>query len=139
MLLKYFFFAAIAILLNTLIFTLLYEWAQTWITEGIYRLLAEYIAKACGIVAGFALKYFLDKNYVFADEKKESRQEAKQIGLYGLFSIFTTLLAFGLAEVGEWLINHRYEATISWLLGLVVGYTTKYYLDKNFVFVQGTK
>lgn len=139
MLLKYFFFAAIAILLNTLIFTLLYEWAQAVVADRFWLALAEYAAKSCGIVAGFALKYFLDKNYVFADEKKERRQEAKQIGLYGLFSVFTTLLTFALAEVGERLMHHRYEATIGWLFGLVVGYTTKYYLDKNFVFVERAK
>lgn len=134
MLIRYLTFAAIAIALNMLVFS-----ASKWVLEHIFTdetffVYIKYFSKLVGIASGFVLKYVLDKKYVFDDSSENIKEEAKKIGIYGLFSVFTTLWLFVISESFERLVEMQYEVHIGWLLGLVTGYLIKYYLDKKFVF-----
>ena len=89
---------------------------------------------AAGTVVGFAVKYVLDKKWIFFDRFTSHRDEARKLTLYGLFSIVTTLVFWGF-EVAFWMIWRtdlaKYAGAV---LGLAIGYTAKFALDQAFTF-----
>ena len=87
-----------------------------------------------GTAAGFAAKYVLDKNWIFFDSSSSHREEARKVGLYGLFSILTTIVfwSFEIAAWGIWQTDFAKYA--GGALGLAIGYVVKYWLDRRFVF-----
>ena len=87
-----------------------------------------------GTIVGFALKYVLDKVYVFSDSYDSHADEAKKVLLYGAFSVLTTMV-FWSFELAAWKIWEtpiaKYAGAV---LGLAIGYAAKYALDKRYVF-----
>ena len=123
--LKYILFAMLAIIANIffqfLTFTLInYE----------YEL---YLAIFNGTILGMILKYYLDKNYVFNYVK--NKFENKNIFfLYILTSTLTTII-FWLTEIWfKFNVNLQYSEYLGALIGLTLGYSLKYLLDKHLVF-----
>ena len=87
-----------------------------------------------GTVAGFVLKYILDKKWVFEDAYAGHRQELQKIGLYGAFSVLTTLVFWGF-EIAFWMIwQTDFAKYTGAILGLAIGYAAKFLLDRSFVF-----
>ncbi len=87
-----------------------------------------------GTVAGFAVKYLLDKYWIFYDGYASPASEARKVTLYGLFSVLTTLI-FWAFEIGFWTIWQTDLAKYTGgALGLALGYALKYRLDRRFVF-----
>lgn len=87
-----------------------------------------------GTAAGFAVKYVLDKNWIFFDSYTSHRDEARKVVLYGLFSVATTLV-FWAFEVAFWTTWHTdFAKYAGGALGLALGYLAKYSLDRRFVF-----
>jgi putative flippase GtrA len=89
-----------------------------------------------GTVAGFVLKYILDKKWVFDDGYAGHRRELQKVTLYGAFSVLTTLV-FWSFEVAFWTIWRtdlaKYTGAV---LGLAIGYAAKFALDRTFVFQE---
>src|ERR1700723_3463548 len=89
---------------------------------------------ACGTVAGFAVKYVLDKHWIFYDRYESADREFWKVLLYGVFSVLTTLI-FWATELSFWAIwrtpSAKYAGAV---LGLAVGYAAKYGLDRTYVF-----
>jgi putative flippase GtrA len=89
-----------------------------------------------GTVAGFVLKYVLDKKWVFDDRYNGHREELQKVTLYGAFSVLTTLIFWGF-EVAFWTIWRtdlaKYTGAV---LGLATGYAAKFALDRTFVFKE---
>lgn len=87
-----------------------------------------------GTIVGFLLKYALDKLWVFRDGYGGHRDELVKVTLYGAFSIVTTLI-FWAFELSFWEIWRsdlaKYGGAV---LGLGIGYITKFMLDRTFVF-----
>ena len=89
---------------------------------------------AAGTLVGFAVKYVLDKRWIFYDPFTSHREEARKISLYGLFSVATTLVFWGF-EVTFWTIWRTDAAKYTGaVLGLAIGYAAKFVLDQTFVF-----
>jgi putative flippase GtrA len=89
-----------------------------------------------GTVAGFVLKYVLDKRWVFNDSYGGHRQEARKITLYGAFSVVTTLIFWSL-EVAFWLLwQTDFAKYTGAVIGLAIGYVAKFVLDRTFVFKE---
>lgn len=87
-----------------------------------------------GTVAGFSVKYLLDKYWIFFDGYNSPAQEVRKITLYGFFSALTTLI-FWSFEVAFWALWSTDLAKYSGgALGLALGYALKYRLDRKFVF-----
>ncbi|OAF13563.1 hypothetical protein AYJ54_43310 [Bradyrhizobium centrolobii] len=87
-----------------------------------------------GTAAGFAIKYVLDKRWIFDDQYASSATELKKILLYGTSGVATTAL-FWATELSFW---HMWQSDAAKfggaILGLAAGYAAKYALDKIFVF-----
>ena len=89
-----------------------------------------------GTAAGFILKYLLDKKWVFDDGYSGHRQELQKITLYGVFSVFTTLV-FWSFEVAFWVIwRTDFAKYTGAVIGLAIGYAAKFVLDRAFVFKE---
>lgn len=87
-----------------------------------------------GTAAGFALKYVLDKNWIFFDRYSSHGDEMSKVALYGLFSVLTTLIFWGF-EIAFWTIWKTELAKYTGgAIGLAIGYILKYALDRKFVF-----
>ena len=91
-----------------------------------------------GTGIGFAVKYVLDKKWVFEDGYTTNRDEVRKIGLYALFSVGTTVI-FWAFELSAWFIWHTdFAKYAGGAVGIAIGYFAKYALDKRFVFRTGT-
>jgi putative flippase GtrA len=121
---RYALFAAIATLVN-----LSTQGFATWLMPGNLA-----FSIGAGTVTGFAVKYVLDKYWIFFDDFDGKLNELRKMILYGIFSVFTTLL-FWAFEIGFWLAWHTDLAKYSGaLIGLLTGYWLKYRLDRAYTF-----
>ena len=143
----YMLFAALSIIINLV--------TQILIKEGLLLLLPvfsnyeftlgkirfEYwflFSLGCGTVAGFIFKFIVDKFVVFQESltqstKEELQKTGKQLSLYLGFAIITTMIFWGfeflfkIFLLGDWYL-------VGGLIGLIIGYTVKFLLDRTFVF-----
>lgn len=87
-----------------------------------------------GTAAGFAVKYILDKRWIFYDAYTTPAHEAQKVALYGVFSVATTLVFWGF-EVTFWTLWRTDAAKYAGaVLGLAIGYAVKFVLDRTYVF-----
>ena len=87
-----------------------------------------------GTAIGFAVKYVLDKRWIFEDPYTNRNEELRKVWYYGLFSVLTTLIFWGF-EVAFWTIWGTKAAQYTGaVLGLSIGYALKFILDRSFTF-----
>tara|TARA_B110000444_G_C18460093_1_gene419827 strand:- start:16 stop:405 length:390 start_codon:yes stop_codon:yes gene_type:complete len=122
----YTFFAIIAISINIysqyLVFTL-------YIAEH-----AIYAAILIGTTLGLTSKYLLDKIYIFKYKINTLYDYGKNFAAYISTGFFTTLI-FWVFEYSFYIyFENDIAKYIGAIIGLTIGYTVKYILDKKFVF-----
>ena len=124
--LKYSFFALIATIIN--LFT-------QFISLAIYsQNFSLYIAMFFGTLTGLIAKYILDKKYIFYYVVKDKKENSQKFILYSIMGVFTTLIFWGF-EIGfDYIFDSEIAKYIGAIIGLSIGYVTKYFLDKKFVF-----
>lgn len=89
-----------------------------------------------GTGVGLVVKYLLDKYFIFADLRGGAATHGKQFGLYTLMGVATTAIFWGM-EYGFWAIwQTDLMRELGAVIGLAIGYVTKYQLDKRFVFTD---
>ena len=124
--LKYSLFALIATIIN--LFT-------QFISLAIYSQdFSLYIAMFFGTLTGLIAKYILDKKYFFYYVVKDKKEDSQKFILYSIMGVFTTLIFWGF-EIGfDYIFDSEIAKYIGAIIGLSIGYITKYFLDKKFVF-----
>ena len=124
--LKYSFFALIATIIN--LFT-------QFISLAIYSQdFSLYIAMFFGTITGLIAKYILDKKYIFYYVVKDKKEDSQKFILYSIMGVFTTVIFWGF-EIGfDYIFDSEIAKYIGAIIGLSIGYITKYFLDKKFVF-----
>ena len=94
-------------------------------------------AIAVGTVTGLALKYLLDKRWIFDDRSRGAKAHARRFTLYAAMGLATTAIFWG-AEAGAWALwGTDFARESGAAIGLVIGYMVKYRLDRRFVFTPG--
>ena len=122
---KYILFAILATTVN-----IFFQYLSFLLIEHKYEL---YIAMLNGTILGMILKYYLDKNFIFYYVKKEFNN--KNIFLLYIFtSIFTTIIFWAIELWFSYYVNINYSEYLGALVGLTLGYSLKYLLDKQLVF-----
>lgn len=87
-----------------------------------------------GTAVGFAVKYVLDKKWIFQDSFARDLAEARKVAQYGIFSVATTLL-FWATELAFWHVWQTQSAKYAGaVLGLALGNWIKYRLDRRYTF-----
>ncbi len=93
-------------------------------------------ALLAGTMAGLVAKYVLDKKWIFYQPSRDVAEDGRRFTLYTAMGLITTAI-FWSAETGAWLIWHDPTMReVGAVLGLTVGYVTKYHLDRRFVFTD---
>lgn len=94
------------------------------------------LSVACGTAVGLATKYVLDKKYIFRYQTKSTAHDGLTFLLYSLMGLLTTAIFWGFEFGFDYLFQSKEMRYLGGIIGLSIGYVTKYRLDKAFVFRQ---
>jgi len=123
---KYIFFAVIATVVN-----LITQWLFFRTFDGAWVI---YWALMAGTLTGLLTKYVLDKRWIFYYTATSRQEDLSRFGLYSLMGVFTTAIFWGTEISFYYVFDFSGSQYIGGALGLSVGYTAKYILDKKYVF-----
>jgi putative flippase GtrA len=87
-----------------------------------------------GTGVGLVVKYLLDKRYIFRFQTTGAAHDGRLFALYTLMGVATTAVFWGFEFGFEHLFHDKWLRYLGGVIGLAVGYVTKYQLDKRFVF-----
>lgn len=93
-----------------------------------------YVAMIVGTGAGLVLKYILDKVYIFSYVTKNLSHDFVKFLLYSLMGVLTTIIFWGFEILFDYLFPYENAKFVGAIIGLTIGYTTKFFLDRRFVF-----
>lgn len=92
------------------------------------------ISVVVGTGAGLVVKYILDKRYIFRFRARDAAHDTRTFALYTVMGLVTTVIFWGF----EFGFHHIFETKemryLGGVIGLAIGYLTKYHLDKRYVF-----
>ena len=88
-----------------------------------------------GTAVGLALKYMLDKKYIFQYHTTSPAHDTRVFMFYALVGVFTTAIFWGFEFAFHYLFQTKAMRYCGGVIGLGLGYYLKYRLDKRFVFV----
>jgi putative flippase GtrA len=92
------------------------------------------VALGAGTLVGLVVKYILDKRWIFFDDTRGAGATGRQFFMYSVMGVATTAI-FWVTETAFWLTWETDLAReIGAVIGLTIGYVTKYLLDRRFVF-----
>tara|TARA_B110000908_G_C10264921_1_gene462817 strand:+ start:1376 stop:1783 length:408 start_codon:yes stop_codon:yes gene_type:complete len=131
MAIKYTVFAVISTLFN-----LLFQYLSFLVYTGFGSF---YVAMFFGTLAGLAVKYILDKKFIFYHMPKDKKDDAKKFILYSLMGAFTTIIFWGTEIAFDTLYQDPNAKYVGAVIGLSIGYVIKYFLDKKYVFTHKEK
>lgn len=98
-----------------------------------------YLAMFFGTGAGLVAKYILDKKFIFQHKPETKIEDLKVFIAYTFTGVFTTFIFWG-TELGfDAVFDHEWAKYIGAIVGLSIGYTVKYRLDKKHVFTHPRK
>lgn len=124
---KYAVFAAIATGINVAV-----QRGVAFFIEGAFSI---YISLFFGTIAGLVVKYLLDKRFIFYYHPVSRGDEAVKVFLYLLMSGFATAVFWAVEISFDALFEFTAARYVGAVVGLTLGYSLKYELDKRFVFV----
>ena len=126
---KYIIFALIATAVNI--------WAQDIVIRNYIGAFDILISVVVGTGAGLVVKYILDKHYIFRFRARDAAHDTRTFALYTVMGLVTTVIFWGF----EFGFHHIFETKemryLGGVIGLAIGYLTKYHLDKRYVFRMG--
>ena len=93
-------------------------------------MLSMMIGTGCGLV----VKYILDKRYIFRFRARNAVHDSQTFALYTVMGLATTVIFWGFEFGFEYLFATKEMRYLGGIIGLAIGYLTKYHLDKRYVF-----
>ena len=94
----------------------------------------ELIGSIVAVGVTYIIKYFLDKFIVFKGGGTELRETSIEFMKYFGFAILTTIENIGIQFLLTNFLNAPLE--VSFVIALSIGYLTKFFLDKRYVFLK---
>lgn len=92
------------------------------------------LAVGAGTLAGLAVKYILDKRWIFYDLDTGVKAHGEKFTRYSAMGLITTAIFWG-TETVFWLIwQTDMMRELGAIIGLAIGYVIKYQLDRRYVF-----
>lgn len=89
-----------------------------------------------GTLAGLIVKYLLDKKFIFKFSTENQKQDLTTFFFYSLMGVVTTLLFWITEYAFDMWFETKTMRYVGAVLGLSIGYVSKYYLDKKYVFIE---
>ena len=87
-----------------------------------------------GTGVGLVVKYMLDKTFIFRFRPRDKLHHAQIFVLYTDTGVATTAIFWGFEFGFDRLFESKDMRYLGGLIGLAIGYWTKYRLDKRYVF-----
>ena len=112
-------------------FNILAQDIFSYIYSGPFYILVSIIIGTC---VGLVIKYILDKKYIFKYKTQNAQHDGKIFMLYTVMGIFTTIIFWGFEFGFHAIFETKEMRYVGGVIGLMIGYICKYYLDKRFVF-----
>lgn len=122
----YIIFAILATILN-----ILAQQISTYVYFGQFYI---FVSLLFGTVIGLLVKYILDKKYIFKYKTVNKKHNGRLFVLYSIMGLFTTIIFWGFEFLFYYLFENKEMRYLGGVIGLMIGYICKYYLDKRFVF-----
>ncbi len=126
-----------ALTIRYVLFAVIATVANLLAQEGVVRAVPTaplMLSILAGTAIGFAVKYVLDKRWIFADAYAGAGSEARKISLYGLFSVATTLIFWAFEWTAWTLFGTAAAKYTGAVVGLAIGYALKFWLDRSYTF-----
>ena len=95
------------------------------------------LSVAVGTGVGLVVKYMLDKRYIFRFSARNVAHDGWTFVLYTLMGLATTVIFWGFEFGFNAVFQTKEMRYLGGIIGLAIGYLTKYHLDKRFVFRDG--
>ncbi|WP_313706108.1 GtrA family protein [Massilia sp.] len=92
------------------------------------------VALIVGTGVGLVVKYVLDKRYIFRFRARNAVHDSQTFALYTAMGLATTCIFWGFELGFDYLFETKTMRYAGGVIGLVIGYFAKYYLDKRYVF-----
>ncbi len=99
--------------------------------SGTFDILASVIV---GTGVGLVVKYILDKRYIFRFRARSVAHDTRTFALYTVMGLATTVVFWGFEFGFLHLFETKEMRYLGGIIGLAIGYLTKYHLDKRYVF-----
>ncbi|TXT64449.1 MAG: GtrA-like protein [Promethearchaeota archaeon] len=144
----YLFFAFLMIILNYLIQKLNQVLIAPWICTSLGGIdffhtfycaitpynMRELVGSIAAVGITYIIKYFLDKFIVFQKKQLKMKETSIEFLKYFGFAILTTALNIGI----QFLLTNFFSTPLelSMAVALSIGYLTKFFLDRKYVFIQ---
>jgi putative flippase GtrA len=125
---KYALFAGLATGLNIAV--------QRGVGQIVQGPLSLYIVIVSGTTAGLIVKYLLDKRFIFHYQPLSRSDEAIKVLLYLMMSAFATAVFWAVELSFDAVFDFTTARYLGAAVGLTLGYSLKYELDRRFVFTQ---
>jgi len=109
------------------------EFIQIFYCSTNYINMPELIGSMVAVGITYIVKFFLDKFIVFKKQDIKFRDTSKEFLKYFGFAILTTLENIGIQFLLTNFLNSPLE--ISFIVALSIGYLTKFFLDRKYVFI----
>jgi putative flippase GtrA len=87
-----------------------------------------------GTSVGLVVKYMLDKAFIFRFRARDKLHDVQTFGLYTVTGVVTTAIFWGFEFGFDAAFHSKDMRYVGGLIGLAIGYFTKYRLDKRYVF-----
>ena len=91
-----------------------------------------------GTGVGLVVKYLLDKAFIFRFTARDKLHDVQTFGLYTVTGVVTTAIFWGFEFGFDQFFQSKDMRYLGGLIGLAIGYWTKYRLDKRYVFGGAT-
>lgn len=92
------------------------------------------ISVAIGTGVGLIVKYILDKRYIFRFRARDAVHDSRTFVLYTVMGLATTIIFWGFEFGFHQIFQTKEMRYLGGVIGLAIGYLSKYHLDKRFVF-----
>lgn len=95
---------------------------------------AVLLSIAIGTGVGLVVKYGLDKRYIFRFRARNALHDGQTFILYTVMGLATTVIFWGFEFGFDHFFATKEMRYVGGILGLAIGYLSKYFLDKRYVF-----
>lgn len=99
--------------------------------DGVFAIV---LSVAVGTLVGLVVKYLLDKRYIFAFRARDVAHDSRTFLLYSLMGVATTIIFWGFEFTFHALFASKEMRYLGGIIGLAIGYLSKYHLDRRYVF-----
>lgn len=123
---KYALFAGLSIASNL---------GSQWVAGALYGgPLRIYLMLVVGTSVGLIVKYLLDKSFIFFYQTETVAHDLRTFLLYVSMGVVTTAIFWGTELAFDALFSGDSAKYIGGFIGLTIGYTSKFFLDRKWVF-----